>query len=153
LNHSNPGQDYTIEVGDHVSTVLTLKEADLRVTAPRVAVLRALEEHPHTTAGELTAHVRRALGSVSMQAVYNVLEAFATAGIARRIEPAGSAALYETRTGDNHHHLICRGCGTVADVDCLASAAPCLTPAVAPGFTVDEAEVVFWGHCATCLTT
>ncbi len=127
-----------------------LREAGLRVTGPRVAVLGALGEHPHATVGDLAMHVRRALGSVSTQAVYDVLAALTNAGLVRSIEPAGSPARYETRTDDNHHHLVCRSCGLVVDVDCAVAAAPCLTPPEASGFQVDEAEVVFWGYCSPC---
>jgi Fur family transcriptional regulator, stress-responsive regulator len=112
--------------------------------------LKALAGHPHSTADEIETYVRDALGSVSTQAVYDVLRACVDAGLVRRIEPAGSAALYETRTGDNHHHLVCRVCGAVADVDCVVGQAPCLEPADFAGFDVDEAEVVFWGTCAQC---
>jgi Fe2+ or Zn2+ uptake regulation protein len=122
----------------------------LRVTSPRVAVLDALYEHPHATADGLAGQVRHTLGSVSKQAVYDALDAFTGAGLVRRIEPAGSAVRYETRTGDNHHHLVCRSCGTVADVDCMVEAAPCLAPSEELGFVVDEAEVVFWGVCPAC---
>ncbi|BBY19113.1 Fur family transcriptional regulator [Mycolicibacterium litorale] len=128
-----------------------LRAAGLRVTAPRLAVLTALADAPHSTADDVAGHVREALGSVSTQAIYDVLRACVSAGLVRRIEPAGSSARYETRIGDNHHHLVCRGCGRVADVDCVVGAAPCLHPAgVEDGFTVDEAEVVFWGTCADC---
>jgi Fe2+ or Zn2+ uptake regulation protein len=128
-----------------------LRASGLRVTAPRLAVLSALETAPHSTADDVASHVREALGSVSTQAIYDVLRAFVSAGLVRRIEPAGSSARYETRIGDNHHHLVCRGCGRVADVDCAVGAAPCLDPSrLEGGFTVDEAEVVFWGTCAKC---
>ncbi|UGT59510.1 Fur family transcriptional regulator [Nocardia asteroides] len=127
-----------------------LRRANLRVTAPRLAVLETVAAHPHSDADRIAAAVRSSLGAVSTQAVYDVLRACVRAGILRRIEPAGSAALYETRIGDNHHHLVCRGCGAVADVDCVAGAAPCLHPDDAHGFVLDEAEVVFWGRCAAC---
>ena len=127
-----------------------LRAAGLRVTAPRVAVIDALQAHPHSPAETVALHARRALGSISTQAVYDVLRAGTDAGLLRRIEPAGSAALYETRTGDNHHHLVCRNCGTTVDMDCALGVAPCLTPADPGGFVVDEAEVVFWGYCSTC---
>ena len=127
-----------------------LRGVGLRVTAPRVAVLNVLAAHPHSTAEEIAAHVRDALGSVSTQAVYDVLGACVGAGLVRRIEPAGSSARYETRTGDNHHHLVCRVCGTVADVDCVVGDAPCLEPSDLAGFEIDEAEVVFWGTCEDC---
>lgn len=132
-----------------------LRTAGLRVTRPRLAVLAALEAHPHASVERVAARVRLSLGRVSTQAVYDVLSALTEAGLARRIEPAGSPAIYEARVGDNHHHLVCRSCGSVADVDCVAGPAPCLTPAGNEaadelGFVVDEAEVVFWGTCATC---
>ncbi|GAA1265283.1 Fur family transcriptional regulator [Saccharothrix xinjiangensis] len=127
-----------------------LKDAGLRVTAPRLAVLDWLAEHPHATADQVAEGVRARLGSVSTQAVYDVLHACSGAGLLRRIEPAGHPARYETRTGDNHHHLVCRACGRTADVDCVHGAAPCLEPSSTEGFTVDEAEVLFWGLCPGC---
>jgi Fe2+ or Zn2+ uptake regulation protein len=136
---------------DHTIAISSLHAAGLRVTASRLAVFEALSEQSHVTAGAVASKARGNLGSVSTQAVYNALDAFTEAGIARRIEPAGSPALYETRTGDNHHHLVCRRCGGVTDVDCLSPQAPCLTPTDVPGFAVDEAEIVFWGHCPECL--
>ncbi|MGV0743005.1 Fur family transcriptional regulator [Mycolicibacterium sp. XJ870] len=134
---------------DHDPKAL-LRAVGLRVTAPRAAVLDVLATKPHSTADEVAGLVRENLGSVSTQAVYDVLRACVTAGLVRRIEPAGSSARYETRTGDNHHHLVCRVCGQVADVDCAVGEAPCLEPSDLGGFTVDEAEVVFWGVCAGC---
>ncbi|WP_063052048.1 Fur family transcriptional regulator [Nocardia arthritidis] len=127
-----------------------LRAAGLRVTAPRIAVLDAVAARPHSDADTVAAIVRDVLGSVSTQAVYDVLHACVRAGILRRIEPAGSSARYETRIGDNHHHLVCRSCGAVADVDCAVGEAPCSDPSDAHGFVVDEAEVVFWGLCPTC---
>lgn len=129
-----------------------LRGAGLRVTSPRVAVLNAVGRLPHATAGAIADRARVAVGSVSTQGVYDVLDALTVAQLVRRIQPAGSPARYETRTGDNHHHLVCRGCGTVTDVDCAQGSAPCLQPAPspAPGFVVDEAELVFWGYCASC---
>jgi Fur family ferric uptake transcriptional regulator len=115
-----------------------------------LAVLNAVAQRPHSDADTVAATVRGALGSVSTQAVYDVLRACVRAGILRRIEPAGSSALYETRIGDNHHHLVCRSCGAVADIDCAVGSAPCLAPSDAHGFVIDEAEVVFWGLCPTC---
>lgn len=129
-----------------------LRGAGLRVTAPRVAVLKALGAQPHSTADDIASRVRGVLGSVSTQAVYDVLRACITAGLVRRIEPAGSSARYETRTGDNHHHLVCRVCSGVTDVDCVVGEAPCLNPSDLAGFDVDEAEVVFWGTCSNCRT-
>lgn len=129
---------------------VTLREAGLRVTAPRIAVLGELTAGSHLTAEQIASAVSRRLGSVSTQAVYDVLAALAAAGLVRRIEPAGSAARYETRTGDNHHHLVCRACGAVADVDCVVGEPPCMAPADVAGFVIDEAEVTFWGLCPTC---
>jgi len=137
-------------VNDGYDPRALLRAAGLRVTTPRVAVLTALAGMPHATADEIARQVRRTLGSVSTQAVYDVLHACVGAGLVRRIEPAGSPARFETRTGDNHHHLVCRRCGAVADVDCAVGAAPCLDPGDTGGFEVDEAEVVFWGTCAAC---
>ncbi|GAB2700757.1 Fur family transcriptional regulator [Nocardia thraciensis] len=127
-----------------------LRSVGLRVTAPRVAVLDAVTAQPHSDADRVAATVRKQLGSVSTQAVYDVLRACVNSGLLRRIEPAGSAALYEARTGDNHHHLVCRNCGTVVDVDCAVGSAPCLDPSDAHGFAIDEAEVVYWGLCPDC---
>jgi Fur family transcriptional regulator, stress-responsive regulator len=127
-----------------------LRVAGLRVTSPRLAVLKALATKPHSTADDVAVRVRESLGSVSTQAVYDVLHAFVGAGLVRRIEPAGSSARYETRTDDNHHHLVCRRCGRVADVDCVVGDAPCLEPSDVGGFEIEEAEVVFWGTCPTC---
>jgi Fur family ferric uptake transcriptional regulator len=127
-----------------------LRSRGLRVTRPRVAVLDVLARGGHLDVDEIAGLVRRQLHSVSTQAVYDVLGALSRAGLARRIEPAGSPARYEARTGDNHHHVVCRGCGAVADVDCVVGEAPCLDPDSARGFEVDEAEVTFWGLCPTC---
>jgi Fe2+ or Zn2+ uptake regulation protein len=128
-----------------------LKASGMRVTAPRLAVLAWLNDHPHTTADQVAGGVRELLGSVSTQAVYDVLNACAAVNLVRRIEPAGHPARFETRTGDNHHHLVCRVCGRTQDVDCTVGVAPCLTPAESAGFLVDEAEVVFWGLCPDCI--
>ncbi|MGM1062455.1 Fur family transcriptional regulator [Saccharothrix sp. Mg75] len=127
-----------------------LKDAGLRVTAPRIAVLEWLAEHPHATADQVAEAVRAKLGSVSTQGVYDVLNTCSRTGLLRRIEPAGHPARFETRIGDNHHHLVCRACGRTEDVDCVHGAAPCLEPSDAAGFAVDEAEVLFWGHCPAC---
>ena len=130
-----------------------LRDAGLRVTQPRLAVLAALERHPHAGADVVLAAVRDNR-SVSHQAVYDVLHLLADQGLVRRIQPAGSVARYELRVGDNHHHVVCRQCGDVVDIDCAAGAAPCLDPAEldvhAPGFVLDEAEVTYWGLCAGC---
>jgi Fe2+ or Zn2+ uptake regulation protein len=127
-----------------------LRAASLRVTAPRIAVLAEVHDHPHADVDTLTSAVRRRLGSVSTQAVYDVLRALTDAGLVRRIEPAGSPARFEARVGDNHHHVVCRGCGAIGDVDCVVGDAPCLEPSAAHGFVIDEAEVTFWGLCAAC---
>jgi Fur family ferric uptake transcriptional regulator len=127
-----------------------LRARGLRVTRPRLAVLEILADGGHLEVEEIATKVRQRLDSVSTQAVYDVLGALSRAGLARRIEPAGSPARYEARTGDNHHHVVCRGCGMVADVDCAVGQAPCLDPSNAHGFELDEAEVTFWGLCPTC---
>ncbi|MGL4306861.1 MAG: Fur family transcriptional regulator [Mycobacteriaceae bacterium] len=127
-----------------------LRAVGLRVTEPRVAVLNWLHLHPHSTADFLAMKVRSERGSVSTQAVYDVLRVCEKLGLIRKIEPAGSSALYETRTGDNHHHLVCRTCSQVFDTDCVVGHAPCLSPSELSGFVIDEAEVVFWGQCARC---
>jgi Fur family ferric uptake transcriptional regulator len=127
-----------------------LRATGLRVTRPRVAVLDVLTQGGHLEVEEITRQVRQRLDSVSTQAVYDVLGALSRAGLARRIEPAGGAARFEARAGDNHHHVVCRSCGEVADVDCAVGSAPCLDPATAHGFEVDEAEVTFWGLCPRC---
>jgi Fe2+ or Zn2+ uptake regulation protein len=127
-----------------------LRSAGLRVTRPRLSVLGVLAQRPHVDADTIATAARAVHPSISPQAVYGVLKALVGGGLARRIEPAGGPALYELRVGDNHHHLVCRECGVVADVDCAVGAAPCLAPSDAAGFEVDEAEVVFWGLCADC---
>ncbi len=127
-----------------------LRAHGLRVTKPRLAVLDILSQGGHLEVDEITRQARAQLDSVSTQAVYDVLGALARAGLARRIEPAGSPALYEARTGDNHHHIVCRGCGAIGDVDCAAGSAPCLDPSDTHGFVIDEAEVTYWGLCPAC---
>jgi Fur family ferric uptake transcriptional regulator len=129
-----------------------LRGAELRVTRPRVAVLTAVFDHPHADTASLIEAVRGDLGDVSSQAVYDVLRALTDAGLLRRIEPAGSVARYESRVADNHHHVICRGCGAIADVDCAVGDTPCLTASETHGFTIDEAEVIYWGTCPDCAT-
>ena len=128
-----------------------LRQHGLQVTAQRLAVLRALSTRPHATADELAEAVRGRIGSVSRQAVYNALSTLVDKGVVRRIQPAGSAARYEDRVGDNHHHLICRGCGRMLDVDCAVGDTPCLTAVDAMGFEIDEAEVIYWGRCPDCI--
>jgi Fur family ferric uptake transcriptional regulator len=130
------------------STVL--RDASLRVTRPRLAVLAAVHRQPHLDTEALIRLVREEQAAVSHQAVYDVLRALTDAGLVRRIQPAGSPARYEARVGDNHHHVVCRSCGAIADVDCAVGHAPCLTASDGHGFTVDEAEVVFWGTCPEC---
>ena len=131
--------------------------ADLRVTRPRVAVLDAVHAHPHADTDTIFGAVRNALPDVSRQAVYDVLNALTGAGLVRRIQPSGSVARYESRVGDNHHHVVCRSCGVIADVDCAVGEAPCLTPSDdrgdLDGFVLDEAEVIYWGICPNCSTS
>lgn len=127
-----------------------LRERGLHVTPQRLAVLGAVTSHPHITADSALEQVRTSIGSISRQAVYDCLSALVEADIVRRIEPAGSPARYETRVGDNHHHVVCRSCGALADVDCAVGDTPCLTAADDQGFVIDEAEVVYWGTCPQC---
>ena len=129
-----------------------LRKHNLRVTRPRLAVLGAVHSSPHASTDAVIDAVRDELGVVSHQAVYDVLRALTSAGLLRRIQPAGSVARYEARVGDNHHHVVCRTCGAIADVDCSVGHVPCLTASDARGFVIDEAEVVYWGRCATCRT-
>ena len=127
-----------------------LRAAGLRVTAGRIGILRALETHPHSDAETLRTQLTGDLAGTSIQSVHNVLGDLADARIIRRIEPAGSSARYERRVDDNHHHIVCTGCGAIADVDCVVGHAPCLHPSDSAGFTVATAEVTFWGLCADC---
>jgi Fur family ferric uptake transcriptional regulator len=129
-----------------------LRGAALRVTRPRVAVLTAVYEHPHADTDSIIGVVRGDLGDVSTQAVYDVLRALTAAGLVRRIEPPGSVARYESRVGDNHHHVVCRSCGAIADVDCAVGHTPCLTASDDHGYAIDEAEVVYRGLCPACST-
>ena len=129
-----------------------LREASLRVTRPRVAVLTAVYEHPHSDTDSIIAVVREDLGEVSTQAVYDVLRALTAARLVRRIEPAGSVARYESRVADNPHHVVCRSCGAIADVDCAVGDTPCLTASHDHGYLIDEAEVTYWGLCPACST-
>ena len=130
-----------------------LREVALRVTRPRLAVLAAVQAHPHADTDSILRAVRSDLGEASHQAVYDVLRALTVAGLVRRIEPAGSVARYELRVGDNHHHVVCRSCGTIGDVDCAVNETPCLEASDPQGFTIDEAEVTYWGLCPACQTT
>lgn len=127
-----------------------LRGAGLKATAGRVAVLEAMGSMAHTDAERVFRAVSEVLPTTSIQSVHNILADLTTAGLLRRIEPAGSAALYERRTGDNHHHVVCTQCGAIGDVDCVVGEAPCLTPSSAAGFTVQTAEVTFWGVCPSC---
>ena len=127
-----------------------LRACGLRVTGPRLAVLAVVREGDHLAVDEIALRARRRLGAVSTQAVYDVLRALTGSGLVRRIEPSGSPVRFESRVGDNHHHLICRACGSVVDVDCAAGHTPCLEPPSASGYTIDEAEVIYWGLCPTC---
>ena len=137
-------------VDTHTRLAGLLRGASLRVTAPRVAVLTEVHRQPHSDADTIATGVRNQLGSVSTQAVYDVLRALTEAGLVRRIEPPGSPARYETRVGDNHHHVVCRKCGSIRDIDCSVGEAPCLTPDSTHGFVIDEAEVLYWGTCPDC---
>jgi Fe2+ or Zn2+ uptake regulation protein len=128
-----------------------LRGSGLRVTRPRMGVLAAVHEHAHADTDTIITAVRGDLGEVSHQAVYDVLRALTSAGLLRRIQPAGSVARYEARVGDNHHHLVCRSCGTIVDVDCAVGAAPCMDASDDHGFLVDEVEVTHWGRCPECV--
>lgn len=128
-----------------------LRDHQVHVTAQRLAVLRAVSAHPHCTADEVAEQVRVEIGAISRQAVYDALAMLSEKGILRRIQPAGSAARYEDRVGDNHHHLVCRTCGKTVDVDCAVGEAPCLSASHDAGYRIDEAEVVYWGTCPACL--
>jgi len=128
-----------------------LRRHGMQVTAQRLAVLRAASERPHSTADDIDKVVRAELGAISRQAVYDALAALSEKGLLRRIQPAGSPARYEDRVGDNHHHLICRNCGRMGDVDCAVGETPCLIAADDSGYEIDEAEVIYWGRCPECL--
>jgi Fur family transcriptional regulator, stress-responsive regulator len=134
------------------TTAEELRGAGLRVTAARVALLETVRDGDHLGVEAITSGVRDRIGHVSVQAVYDALHALAAAGLLRRIEPAGSPALFERRVGDNHHHVVCRSCGAVADVDCAVGEAPCLTASDDHGFSIDEAQVIYWGLCPGCST-
>ena len=127
-----------------------LRGASLRVTRPRIAVLDAVHTHPHADTESIIGAVRRELPEVSHQTVYDSLRTLTDAGLVRRIQPSGSVARYESRVADNHHHVVCRSCGVIADVDCAVGHTPCLTASDDSGFTIDEAEVVYWGLCPAC---
>lgn len=134
----------------HVDFEQLLRGVDLRVTRPRLAVLHALHESPHADTGTVIEQVRTRHTSVSHQAVYDCLNALTDAGLVRRLQPTGSVARYELHVGDNHHHAVCRVCGSITDVACATGTAPCLHAEDAKGFAVDEAEVIYWGLCASC---
>lgn len=138
-------------IGPMSDPAALLRKHGLPITAQRLAVLRAVTAQPHATADAIAEAVRAEIGTISRQAVYNVLGALAEKGLIRRIQPSGSAALYEGRVGDNHHHVICRTCGATADVDCAVGKAPCLSASDNLGFRIDEAEVIYWGTCPECL--
>ncbi len=140
-------------VADNIELPQLLREVGLRVTGPRLAVLGAVRTHPHADTDTIIQAARRDLPDVSHQAVYDVLRALSASGLVRRIQPSGSVARYEARVGDNHHHAVCRSCGTITDVDCAVGSAPCLAVPHTDGFTVDEAEVIYWGLCPACSTT
>jgi Fur family ferric uptake transcriptional regulator len=127
-----------------------LRDANLRVTRPRLAVFDAVHRHPHSDTDTLIAAARAQLPEVSHQAVYDTLHTLTEAGLVRKIQPQGSLARYEARVGDNHHHAVCRSCGAVEDIDCVIGEAPCLTPSDSHGFQIETAEVVYWGLCARC---
>ncbi len=135
---------------DALGKLARFRDVGLRPTAARLAVWSAVERHPHAQADEIAASAREQLGAVSTAAIYQVLNALTAAGLLRRVEPAGSPARYETRVADNHHHVVCRRCGLIGDVDCAVGAAPCLEPSALGGFTLDEAEVTWWGLCGSC---
>ena len=138
-------------MGPPVDQAALLRRHGVQVTAQRLAVLHAVSERPHSAAAEIDAAVRAQIGAISLQAVYDALGTLTDTGIIRRIQPAGSPARYEDRVGDNHHHLICRTCSRMVDVDCAVGFMPCLTAADAAGYEIDEAEVIYWGQCPECL--
>jgi Fur family transcriptional regulator, stress-responsive regulator len=137
-------------VPDAADLERALRSAGLRVTRPRLAVLDAVHEQPHLDTEALIRAARARLGVVSHQAVYDVLHVLTDKGLVRRIQPQGAVARYEARVGDNHHHLVCRSCGRISDVDCATGEAPCLAPSASQDFVVDEAEVIYWGRCTSC---
>jgi Fe2+ or Zn2+ uptake regulation protein len=156
LTHSKQQRHIDVVSSTSADYAAQLRMADLRVTRPRVAVLEAVHFHPHADTETILSAVRGALPDVSRQAVYDVLNALTMAGLLRRIQPSGMVARYESRVGDNHHHVVCRSCGVIADVDCAVGDAPCLTPFdddnALDGFVLDEAEVIYWGLCPDCST-
>lgn len=141
---------YTAPVTETPLAEELLRTAALRVTRPRLAVLNAVHRHPHADTDTIVHAARQDLGVVSTQAVYDVLRVLTATGLVRRIEPAGSPARYEARVGDNHHHVVCRSCGAIADVDCAVGDAPCMAASDTHGYAIDEAEVTYWGLCPMC---
>jgi Fur family transcriptional regulator, stress-responsive regulator len=156
LTHSKQQRHIDVVSSTSADYAAQLRTADLRVTRPRVAVLEAVHSHPHADTETILSAVRSGLPDVSRQAVYDVLNALTAVGLLRRIQPLGMVARYESRVGDNHHHVVCRSCGVIADVDCAVGDAPCLTPLgdgnALDGFVLDEAEVIYWGLCPDCST-
>jgi Fur family transcriptional regulator, stress-responsive regulator len=155
LTHSKQQRHIDVVSSTSADYATQLRTADMRVTRPRVAVLEAVHTHPHADTETILSAVRSGLPDVSRQAVYDVLNALTAVGLVRRIQPLGMVARYESRVGDNHHHVVCRSCGVIADVDCAVGEAPCLTPSddnVLDGFVLDEAEVIYWGVCPYCST-
>jgi Fe2+ or Zn2+ uptake regulation protein len=140
-----------MSVESSVEAAGLLRRHGMHVTAQRLAVLRAVSDRPHSTADDIDKVVRADIGAISHQAVYDALGALTEKGVLRRIQPAASPARYENRVGDNHHHLICRGCRRMVDVDCAVGETPCLTAADDSGYEIDEAEVIYWGRCPECL--
>src|ERR1700751_3922545 len=154
LNHSRLSRYVGAMTASQTPTTAgKLREAGLRVTAARVALLDAVRDGDHLDVEALASGVRDRIGHVSLQAVYEALHALTSAGLIRRIEPAGSPARFEGRVGDNHHHVVCRSCGVVADVDCAVGETPCLTASDDHGYSIDEAQVIYWGVCPGCSTT
>ncbi|HEX2054406.1 MAG TPA: Fur family transcriptional regulator [Actinomycetota bacterium] len=138
-------------IGRHQLTATLLRRHGVQVTAQRLAVLQAVSERPHSTADDVDRAVRSEIGAISRQAVYDALSVLTERGLLRRIQPAGSPARYENRVGDNHHHLICRTCSRMVDVDCAVGQTPCLTAADSSGYLIDEAEIIYWGRCPECV--
>jgi Fur family transcriptional regulator, stress-responsive regulator len=143
---------HTLNVADASDFRRMLRESPLRVTSPRVAVMHAVADHPHAETDAILRAARQRLPDISHQTVYDALNALTAAGLIRRIQPNGSLARYEFRVGDNHHHVVCRSCGIIADVDCAVGEVPCLTASDDLGFEIDEAEVIYWGLCPDCST-
>jgi len=147
LHESSPPGILAVMVSDHAQG---LRERGLQVTAQRLAVMRAVSAQPHCTADDVARAAREEIGTISRQSVYDTLAVLVDSGLVRRIQPVGSPARYEDRVGDNHHHLVCRACGELVDVDCAVGSAPCLTPSDDADYAIDEAEVVYWGRCSRC---